>query len=530
MTMRVVFALAVADLRERVRRPSFLFVLLAAVALGYLAVPVDASGYAVFSLGEYRGAYDSAYVGTLVALAGGAWLAVGGFYVVKNTVTRDEHTGVGQILAATPLRGAVYLLGKYLSNLLALGAMVALLAVTALVMLVSRGESASVDLVALWLPFLLFTMPMMAVTAAAAVLFETVRPLRGGAGNVVWFVGSLIGIGQSAEAGGLLDVLGLGAVVDSLQAAIAATYPTPGDTGLALGVSEVEGVLRTYSWPGLDVTASLVAARLVIVLLATAVPVLAAIWFARFDPAATRGRAARRTRRDDVPEPVEQAHDVVAAPAFAAVTLPVTPVRRGRVMAGLFLGELRVLLKGVSYWWWGGALALFVVGLVVPPASVVNPVLPLCWVWPVLVWSRLGAQAYEHDVHLLVGYGPARRRRLLAEWTAGVVLTAVAGLSPLLRMLAAADWPGVAAWGGGLLFVPSFALLLGSLGRTARLFQGVYLWGWYAVMNGAVAVDFMGALRSSGEPAGAQPVLVAVAAVALLAICVLTQEARHARR
>ena len=133
--------------------------------------------------GGYRGLYDGAWVGTVTALAGGLWLMLGGFYVVRGTVTRDRLTGVGQVLAATPLSRAAYLVGKFLSNLLVLASMAGVLALTAFGLQLARGESYTVDPVALLAPFALFTLPVLAVTSAAAVLFETVRPLRAGPGQ-----------------------------------------------------------------------------------------------------------------------------------------------------------------------------------------------------------------------------------------------------------------------------------------------------------------------------------------------------------
>jgi hypothetical protein len=104
---------------------------------------------------------------------------------------------------------------------------------------------------------------------------------------------------------------------------------------------------------------------------------------------------------------------------------------------------------------------LIVAGLVVPADWVAFPMLPLAWVWLVLIWSRLGTQQREHDVQPLVDSGPYRRRRLAAEWLAGLSLAAFAGLGPLVRMGLAADWAGVAAWVGGAVFIPSLALALG---------------------------------------------------------------------
>ena len=73
--------------------------------------------WVVMYIGHHRGVYNSAYTGTLIALAGALWLTLGGFYVVRNAIGRDQSSGVGRLLAATPMRTAGYLFGKFLSNL-----------------------------------------------------------------------------------------------------------------------------------------------------------------------------------------------------------------------------------------------------------------------------------------------------------------------------------------------------------------------------------------------------------------------------
>jgi hypothetical protein len=45
----------------------------------------------------------------------------------------------------------------------------------------------AVDPGALLLPYVLFTLPVLALTAAAAVLLETIPVLRGGLGSIAWF-------------------------------------------------------------------------------------------------------------------------------------------------------------------------------------------------------------------------------------------------------------------------------------------------------------------------------------------------------
>lgn len=171
MNLSALPGLTAGDFKDRVRRPVYLVVLLAAVGLGYLAVPPADGRWVILALGEYRGTYNSAYVGVATALAGALWLTLGGFYVVRKGIARDEETRVGQILAATPVRTALFLASKFLSSFLVLASMLGLLAVTALAMQLVRGEERGIDLVALLKPFLTMALPLLALTAAAAVLF-----------------------------------------------------------------------------------------------------------------------------------------------------------------------------------------------------------------------------------------------------------------------------------------------------------------------------------------------------------------------
>ncbi|MFG1994416.1 hypothetical protein ACGFJ7_31030 [Actinoplanes sp. NPDC048988] len=514
-------ALAVADFRERARRPAYAIVLLAAVGLGYLAVPAAGDHWTIVNAGSYRGVYNSAYVGTVTALAGALWLSAGGFYVIRTAVARDRQTGVGELLAATPMRTVDYLIGKFLSNFLVLASMAAALAVAALAMQLARGESRAVDVVALLTPFLLCTLPVLAVCAAAAIVFETTPVLRGGLGNIIWLFVSLVAViaGQSGNAP--LGGLGVNAFAESLRGDLAAQGFKV--TDLALGLMYLDSPPRPVPWSGVDFTAAFAAQRLLLVTLAAAVALLPAFWFDRFD----RARRHTGTPRFTMTPPDHGAAltagiappDVTQPPATTVQVPGITrlaqleggPARRGWGFGRVVVGEVRILIGGVSKWWWLATLALVVAGIAAPAAS--SGLLAAAWIWPVLIWSRLGCQAREHGAEGLLDACPGPVVRVLAQWLSGVALTAVVGIGPGLAM--AVDGR-LAEWLAGALFIPALALALGVISRTQRFFQAVYPLLWYLVINDVGGLDYMGLL-----PDGPRPGTV-VTATTLLLVSALT--------
>ena len=180
---RIIYHLARADFLERVRRYSFLVMLALVVLLGYQT----AIGNVRLQLGVYRGEFNSAWIGALMSIISTFFIGWFGFYLVKGSVARDKETGVGQIMATTPMTRPAYMLGKWLSNFAVLMTMIVILAVFGLVIQALSGESTQLNVGAYLSPFVFIVTPVMALVAAFAVLFEAIPFLSGGFGNIVYF-------------------------------------------------------------------------------------------------------------------------------------------------------------------------------------------------------------------------------------------------------------------------------------------------------------------------------------------------------
>jgi hypothetical protein len=513
-TSRVLWHMLRADFLERVRRYSFFVILAATVWLGYLV----GTGQLGLWIGGARGVFNSAWIGTAMALVINTFLALFGFYIVKGSVDRDHQTGVGQILATTPLSKPLYTLGKAASNLAVLASMVTVLAAASVVIQLTAAEDPHIHLGALLLPFVLLSLPVMALVASTAVLFETTPGLRGGFGNVVWFFLWAGGLAQGIGKAGSKDLLGLGPVYGDMIRAFQAKFGAA-PHGFLLGGIDHQEPVKTFLWNGVDWTADALAGRLVWAVLAVGFAFLAALFFDRFDP--SRGGLRRQPVAGGTNGEILEMNPL-AAPRPAPVTLTPVPVRGASFrFTAVLRAELKLALKGQRWWWYAGAAGLFLAGLLNQPQAVKEIVLPLTWIWPILVWSPLGTRESRFDTGgLLFSSARPLLRQLPATWLAGVLLAMMTGSGAAVRFLAAGDHTALGAWLVGALFIPSLALALGVWSGTSKLFEVIYLLIWYiGPMSHVPTMDYLGATKTG--PAEGMPliylgltVLLTVAAVA----------------
>ncbi len=494
---RILYEMVRADFLERVRRYSFLVTLAGAL---WLAYAVAAEKVWIVVGNGYRGVYNSAWIGTLMAACCSTFLSLAGFYIVKNSIQRDTDSRVGQILAATPMRKDFYTLAKTLSNFAVLACMVGVLMLAAVAMLTMRAEAHTFSLWKLWSPFLFIALPTMLLTGSIALLFETIPFLRGGAGNVVYFFLWTGGIALGAT--GFDDPTGLQLIYRSTRSALSAIDSSSREHFNFSFTIGGQHAVRTFLWNGIDWTPQVLLMRLFWIAVAAGIALVASVFFHRFDPA--RSWRAKSNALTAVPL---SAAEVGATPVPTPVTgTHLTPLARSSGGSGfglLVLSELRLMLKAQRWWWYAGAAGLLVGQFVAHDARVRSGFLIAAWIWPILLWSQMGCREARYGTTALV-FSSERSlwRQLPALWTAGVCLALLTGAGVGVRLLTSNDWRGAAAWFAGALFIPSLALALGVWSGGSKTFEAIYVVWWYiGPAHQIPGLDFMGTTPASSSPA-----------------------------
>ncbi|WP_020433238.1 hypothetical protein, partial [Paenibacillus riograndensis] len=507
--VHTIYHLARADFLERTRRYSFFVTAVLAVFAAYLFVPPADSNYVTFYLGNYRGVYNSAWVGGTVAVSTTMFLTLVGFFLVKNSIDRDLRTRVGFIISGTPLKKRHYLLGKALSNFAVLSVIAFLMMVVALLMQLIRGEDMTIHILDIVLPFLIVVFPQLAVVAALAVVFESRTLLRGAAGNLIYLALFIATVTISINNGNLSTGIISGQMQNDLKQ-INPAY----DGEFGQGIMFLDKPLSLFQWHGMHWSGSIVGMQLLLFAAALALCLLAALLFKGFAelPASRQGQAYSRRSRRAGPEkkavsPLsgesEQSQQAAAnAPGLPAAAL--TPVvYRFRFMA-LVKAELGLMLKGSSWLWFAVGAALNILCLLLPLDNSFSFFWPLAWIWPLTLWSAMGCREVMHGTHLFLAASPKLiARQLPAIWAAGYIVTAAAGGGILVRLLIEGDMVHALYWLLGSLFIPTLALVSGVITHSKKLFEVLYMLLWYiGPFNQAPGVNFLGTdlpARSLGQ-------------------------------
>ena len=493
----VIYHIARADFFERVRRYSFLVMLGLVVFLGYQT----AIGNMALELGLYRGEYNSAWVGAMMSLIATFFIGWFGFYLVKGSVARDRETGVGQIMATTPLTRPLYLIGKWLSNFAVLMSMVTVLALGAIVIQFLQGENTQINLFAFLSPFVFIVMPLMALVAAVAVLFESVSFLQGGFGNIVYFFAFISFIPLFLENATLkqhpaFEPTGLGILASEMGRAVTTIYPEySGDFSLGGGFVTAT---KVFTWNGVQWTPEIIVARLSLVGLSILLIFFAALFFDRFDPSRSKPKRMN-AQRNASPSALE-----IVSTSQAVSTPHLTPLNKAAnrfSFFNVFMAEIKLLLKGQRWWWYVVMGGIIIACVSNPSAAVREFALPIAWVWPILIWSAIGNREIHNNVQQLTfSSASPLLRQLPAQWLAGFIVTLLVSIGAIIRFTIDGDTVGLLALLSGAFFIPSLALASGVWSGTSKLFEILYMLIWYlGPLNKLMALDYIGS-HGNGLP------------------------------
>jgi hypothetical protein len=522
-TIHSIYHIAKADFLQRIRSYNFLIALGACIFLIYSFVPSLDAGYVIVSLGNYRGLYNAAWIGGMVANCVPFYMLIG-FYLVNYAVKRDFDTGVGQIIATSPITKAQYLTGKLISNFTVLLFILLVIALMTIVMFFVRGETNQLEFGKLLLPLLLHTVPAMFILASIAVFFDSQSGLNRGMINIIYFFLWIFLISISL-ASPLFDVFGMTIFITEIQSAISTVHlDWNGDFGTGILIRDTLVGNKIFTWEGMTWTSSVFLDRLFWMTTSFGLVLLASLGFNRFD---TSKSPVRKLKKPLFQKKKSFHIDNTGAPSH--IKFKDTPLPEARFsMMSLLVVEMRFLIKGNSTLWLISTSILFIVSILSPIEFAYKIALPLLWFFQTLVLSRIGSREIINKCNeYIFSAAYPLRRQLPATMSAAILFMLLLALPVSLRVLFNGGFYSVYAIVVGALFIPVFALTLGILSEGSKLFEVIITIIVYGYFNGVYFFDFTGAIGESHEFGMAHYLLGGTFTLVILAFLLRNRQIRH---
>ncbi|QWC18446.1 ABC transporter permease subunit [Halorubrum sp. 2020YC2] len=509
---------ALADLRRRLRSPKYLVI---PVLIAWFAQSLTSDTTQLVVAGEYTGVQNAAWFGGMVATMGTFLLFVFGFTLVRGAVTREDETGVGELVATSPISNGTYLVGRWLGYLLLLTLVTALLALATVAAYALHGTG-TFDFWALASPFVFLTLPAMTLVAAVAVLTETFRSLRGTLGSVLYFFGALGAFGIASLGSSVTyGPTGLAVVRNSMVEAAGAD-PTVFENR-SFAFTGDPGSVTMFTWNGIEWGAAELLSRGPTLAAAGIGLVGAAVAFDRFEPSPGILERITETLFDkDRSQTDEDGTTNRRAPADEVTThpseinlQPVSPSPSRVPGRRMLTAEMRIALRGQRWWWYLGVGSCIVAGLLTPIRAARSFVLPVAWLFGLSVWAGLGVREQRYRTSELVFTSAYPLRQLAATYIGGVSIALLSGAGVLVALVLAGEFTTVGAVFIGACFIPALAITSGVLLGTSRVFEVLFLSLWYlGPMNAVYSLDFIPAHPET--VARGTPIWIAIATVLLL--------------
>ena len=473
MKLAILKALAMNEVRLRLRRTSTLVALLAVSIISWAMIGDPASGNALIVIDDTRLRYTSNVLAIGSASLACILFGLGGFYLVRGRVAEDVRSGTGSVIGATPVGNALFLVGRWAGGVAYLGALMVAFMCTMLALHLVRGDG-PIELHVYLQFYVLLLAPMLFFTASCAILFDSVAFLMGKAGDLLYFfiwcaqlgvaIAVTAGTSKAVPVASILDFSGIGAAMLLIRQGFDTTNIALG--GGTFDASRVPLTLTHALWTG-----QLVATRLAACVLAL-LPLLPAIlMFHRFSPDRVKVASAAKRRSplavlNGWLRPL--AH--LVRPLFgAAARLPRIP---GQVLADITL-TLAMSPSALAV-----VIGISIAAMVVPPAILGPLLIAAVAFWGILV-SDLSTRDFDAVTEDLTGAVQGGVVRRYARQFAATALLGFLFMGVIALRFALSEPVRALALVAGVLSLSALASLFGRCARTSRLFLALFLFGLY---------------------------------------------------
>jgi hypothetical protein len=525
--VRYIYSLIKADYLQRTRSYSFLITLAITVYGAYSFVPPPTASYTTLSMVGYKGIYNSAWVGYVSAMMTSIMLSLYGFFLINSGIKKDIDTGVGLIIATTPITNFGYLLSKMLSNFLVLLTIAGITFVISIAMFFLRSTGYPFIFSNFIIPYLFFALPALLTVSALGVAAEVFLGKRTILQCIVFvflfgIIMANINLQRNNTVAVFIDTFGVRTMTNSIKDKVNTQYhENITEVSLGFTFSAKKHAFRTFEWNGIRWTGIFLLSRLVWIFVAFAMVYFSSFFFHRFD-FKQQGRKKKKSKASVDTFEVIKAHPV----SINLASLP--PVVTDYGIFPFIKTELLLLIRKGPKWFWMVNGAIWISLFLAPLPIAHTYILPVLLFLQVSRWSDLATKEKTDRLHYFTysSYKPLLRM-LPSQMLAGVIMAVVLCLPVMIRGAIAGDPYSFIDILNGSVFIILLSFCLGILSGSKKLYEIFFFMITYAAVENIPAADYLGGMHHDSHTGFIMVVLMLNVFLAFVSFSVRSYQVRH---
>ncbi|SEB46763.1 hypothetical protein SAMN04489761_0891 [Tenacibaculum sp. MAR_2009_124] len=485
--MKQLYHIVKLDYLQRTRSYSFLITLCLTLAIAYTFIPHPNANYSTIRVADYVGFYNSAWIGNVTAVMTSVFLSLIGFYLVNTGIKKDGETKVGQIIASTQIKNSAYLITKALSNFLVLSTIVVIVFIMSLILFTLYNNGYSFELRHFIKPYLLITVPAIFLVSVIAVVFEILFGKYTVIQNVGFFFlfTAVMSFNTQNENYFSFDPFGNQIVVHQIEQDVKAMINQDENINLSVGyIIGDKTKIQKFQFNGVDFPISFIVSRFIWIGFGTLLIFVVSLFFHRFDN--KRIASNKRTISGTVSSK--------GSNSISLLTLPSVSYN-GNILPILKTEILLLFRKGKKWLWILNIIGMIL--LAVLPLKIAHQiVLPILWFLQVSRLSDLTIKETINNVHYFTftSYNPIKRL-LFAQLLSGFILMLTLALPLVIRLGVEGNLMAVCSVFLGSILLVLFSSILGLFSKGKKLFEVLFFFITYLVVNGMTFLDYYGGFQ-----------------------------------
>ena len=475
------------DYLQRTRSYSFIVTLCISLAIAYTFVPEPNASYSTIRVGDYIGFYNSAWFGYVTAMMTSIFLSLVGFYLINDSIKKDSHTKVGQMIATSSVSNFKYLFSKVMSNFLVLLTIVAIVFLMSIALFFLYNDGYSFEIIQFIKPYFIITIPTMFMVAVLGIVFEIILGKYTTLKNVIFFFlfSSLMVIIPKNEAQYSFDIFGSKIVIHQLENTIKEI--TNADKNLDLSIGYVLGNVtkaKKFEFTGINFPWVFILSRFAWVLLGSILILIVSPFFHRFNikRKVTQKKQSKLKEKNNHHNEINLSELVITTTSYGILPLLKTEI-------------LLLFRKGRKWLWIINILGM--TSLIFLPLELAHQmVLPILWFLQVHRISDITSKEISNRTYLFSfsAYQPIGRI-LVSKILSGMLLLFIISSPIIIRFILTGNIVNALFISLGVILLVLFSALLGLLSKGKKLFEILFFLITYANINGIVYVDYFGAFK-----------------------------------